>query len=192
MSLAGKSQLRIAETEKYPHVTYFFNGGEETPFEGEDRVIVPSPKVATYDLQPEMSALKVTEEVVNRLSDYDLVILNFANPDMVGHTGVVEAGKSAVNTIDGCLEKVIDEVIKLGGKALVTSDHGNCEQMIKADGSPHTAHTTNLVHMVYVGEDSDEVVLRDGILADIAPTIIDLLGIQVPGVMSGSSLISRK
>ena len=192
VSLAGKSQLRIAETEKYPHVTYFFNGGEETPFEGEDRVIVPSPKVATYDLQPEMSALKVTEEVVNRLSDYDLVILNFANPDMVGHTGVVEAGKSAVNTIDGCLEKVIDEVIKLGGKALVTSDHGNCEQMIKADGSPHTAHTTNLVHMVYVGEDSDEVVLRDGILADIAPTIIDLLGIQVPGVMSGSSLISRK
>ena len=192
VSLAGKSQLRIAETEKYPHVTYFFNGGEETPFEGEDRVIVPSPKVATYDLQPEMSAPKVTEEVVNRLSDYDLVILNFANPDMVGHTGVVEAGKSAVNTIDGCLEKVIDEVIKLGGKALVTSDHGNCEQMIKADGSPHTAHTTNLVHMVYVGEDSDEVVLRDGILADIAPTIIDLLGIQVPGVMSGSSLISRK
>jgi 2,3-bisphosphoglycerate-independent phosphoglycerate mutase len=192
VSLAGKSQLRIAETEKYPHVTYFFNGGEETPFEGEDRVIVPSPKVATYDLQPEMSALKVTEEVVNRLSDYDLVILNFANPDMVGHTGVVEAGKSAVNTIDGCLEKVIDEVIKLGGKALVTSDHGNCEQMIKADGSPHTAHTTNLVHMVYVGEDSAEVVLRDGILADIAPTIIELLGIQSPGAMSGSSLISRK
>ena len=190
VSLAGKTQLRIAETEKYPHVTYFFNGGLEEPFDGEDRVIVPSPKVATYDLQPEMSAPKVTEEVVNRLSNYDLVILNFANPDMVGHTGVVEAGKSAVQTIDKCLEAVIDEVIRLGGKALVTSDHGNCEQMIKEDGSPHTAHTTNLVHLVYIGEDYEGVQLNDGILADIAPTILDLLGIAPPDDMNGSSLIS--
>ena len=153
-------------------------------------MIVPSPKVATYDLQPEMSAPKVTEEVVNRLSNYDLVILNFANPDMVGHTGVVEAGKSAVQTIDKCLEAVIDEVIRLGGKALVTSDHGNCEQMIKEDGSPHTAHTTNLVHLVYIGEDYEGVQLNDGILADIAPTILDLLGIAPPDDMNGSSLIS--
>ncbi len=189
---SGKKQLRIAETEKYPHVTYFFNGGEETPFDGEDRVIVPSPKVATYDLQPEMSALKVTEEVITRLKDYDLVILNFANPDMVGHTGVVEAAKSAVRTIDNCLEKVIDEVIRLEGKALVTSDHGNCEQMIKSDGSPHTAHTTNLVHLVYVAQDAPGIELKDGILADISPTILDMLKLEVPDSMSGSSLISKK
>jgi len=192
VSASGKKQLRIAETEKYPHVTYFFNGGEETPFNGEDRVIVPSPKVATYDLQPEMSAPKVTKEVVSRLQDYDLVILNFANPDMVGHTGVVEAAERAVNTIDSCLEQVIDEVIRLGGKALVTSDHGNCEQMIKDDGSPHTAHTTNLVHLVYVAQDAGEIELRDGILADIAPTILDMLGLEVPNSMSGSSLVSTE
>ena len=189
---SGKKQLRIAETEKYPHVTYFFNGGEETPFNGEDRVIVPSPKVATYDLQPEMSAPKVTKEVISRLKDYDLVILNFANPDMVGHTGVVEAAKRAVNTIDSCLEQVIDEVIRIEGKALVTSDHGNCEQMIKGDGSPHTAHTTNLVQLVYVAQDAADIELRDGILADISPTILDMLGLEVPNSMSGSSLISRK
>lgn len=189
---SGKKQLRIAETEKYPHVTYFFNGGEETPFDGEDRVIVPSPKVATYDLQPEMSAPKVTEEVISRLKDYDLVILNFANPDMVGHTGVVEAAKVAVNTIDSCLERVIDEVIRLEGKALVTSDHGNCEQMIKGDGSPHTAHTTNLVHLAYVAQDAEDIELRDGILADISPTILDMLELEAPNSMSGSSLISRE
>ncbi|MED6300059.1 MAG: 2,3-bisphosphoglycerate-independent phosphoglycerate mutase [Verrucomicrobiota bacterium] len=192
VSASGKKQLRIAETEKYPHVTYFFNGGEETPFNGEDRVIVPSPKVATYDLQPEMSAPKVTKEVISRLQDYDLVILNFANPDMVGHTGVVEAAERAVNTIDSCLEQVIDEVIRLGGKALVTSDHGNCEQMIKDDGSPHTAHTTNLVHLVYVAQDAGEIELRDGILADIAPTILDMLGLEVPNSMSGLSLVSTE
>ena len=192
VSASGKKQLRIAETEKYPHVTYFFNGGEETPFNGEDRVIVPSPKVATYDLQPEMSAPKVTKEVVSRLQDYDLVILNFANPDMVGHTGVVEAAERAVNTIDSYLEQVIDEVIRLGGKALVTSDHGNCEQMIKDDVSPHTAHTTNLVHLVYVAQDAGEIELRDGILADIAPTILDMLGLEVPNSMSGSSLVSTE
>ena len=173
-------------------MTYFFNGGEEQPFEGEDRVIVPSPKVATYDLQPEMSASQVTNEVVSRIKDYDLVILNFANPDMVGHTGVVEAARKAVATIDDSLEKVIDEVIRLGGRALITADHGNCEQMIKEDGSPHTAHTTNLVHLVYVAEDSSQVELRDGILADIAPTLLDMMDIQPPGAMSGASLLKRK
>ena len=191
VSGAGLNQLRIAETEKYPHVTYFFNGGEETPFEGEDRVIVPSPKVATYDLQPEMSAPQVTGEVVSRLGDYDLVILNFANPDMVGHTGVVEAAVNAVETIDASLEKVIDEVTRLGGKALITADHGNCDQMIKPDGSPHTAHTTNLVHLIYVGEDAEAVEMKDGILADIAPTLLDMLGVEKPGEMTGESLIVR-
>ena len=192
VSGAGRTQLRIAETEKYPHVTYFFNGGEEQPFEGEDRVIVPSPKVATYDLQPEMNALQVTDEVVSRLKDYDLVILNFANPDMVGHTGVVEAARNAVATIDSCLERVVDEVIRLGGRALITADHGNCEQMIKDDGSPHTAHTTNLVHLVYVAEDSSRVELRDGILADIAPTLLDMMDIGPPVAMTGNSLIARQ
>ncbi|MFP6873495.1 MAG: 2,3-bisphosphoglycerate-independent phosphoglycerate mutase [Verrucomicrobiales bacterium] len=192
VSGAGRTQLRIAETEKYPHVTYFFNGGEEPPFEGEDRVIVPSPKVATYDLQPEMSALQLTEEVISRLKDYDLVILNFANPDMVGHTGVVEAARAAVATIDSCLERVVDEVMRLGGRALITADHGNCEQMIKDDGSPHTAHTTNLVHLVYVAEDSGQVALRDGILADIAPTLLEMMDIEAPAAMSGTSLIARQ
>ena len=192
VSNAGRTQLRIAETEKYPHVTYFFNGGEEQPFEGEDRVIVPSPKVATYDLQPEMNASQVTDEVVSRLEEYDLVILNFANPDMVGHTGVVEAARKSVATIDNCLERVVDEVMRLGGRALITADHGNCEQMIKDDGSPHTAHTTNLVHLVYVAGDSSQVALRDGILADIAPTLLAMMNIEVPAAMSGTSLIARE
>ena len=149
---AGKKQLRIAETEKYPHVTYFFNGGVEEPCEGEERVIVPSPKVATYDLQPEMSAEEVTAEVVKRLKDFDLVILNFANPDMVGHTGVVEAAIKAVET-DRCVGEGGGggDACGLGGKLLITADHGNCEFMINADGSPHTAHTTNLGAFVVCG-----------------------------------------
>jgi 2,3-bisphosphoglycerate-independent phosphoglycerate mutase len=186
---AGKTQLRAAETEKYPHVTYFFNGGEETPNEGEDRLLEPSPKVATYDLQPEMNAPGLTEKLVPKLKDYDLVILNFANPDMVGHTGIVEAGVKAVETIDGCVKRVVEEVQRLGGKALITADHGNCEQMIKPDGSPHTAHTTNLVHLIYVAEDSGEVTLKDGILADISPTLLDMLGVEKPEAMTGGSLI---
>ncbi len=191
VSKADMRQLRIAETEKYPHVTYFFNGGVEQPFPGEDRVIVPSPKVATYDLQPEMSAPEVTREVVERLKDYDLVILNFANPDMVGHTGVVEAGIKAVETIDACVKAVIEEVLALEGKALVTADHGNCEMMIKPDGSPHTAHTTNLVHLIYVSEDADDFMVGDGILADIAPTLLDMLDLDAPREMSGRSLLLR-
>jgi 2,3-bisphosphoglycerate-independent phosphoglycerate mutase len=192
VSEAGKKQLRIAETEKYPHVTYFFNGGVEVPFAGEDRVIVPSPKVATYDLKPEMSALEVTTEVVNRLKEYDLVILNFANPDMVGHTGVVEAGIKAVETIDRCLHQVLEKLLELGGKAIVTADHGNCETMRNPDGSPNTAHTTNLVHFLYVAADSGEYRLQDGILADVAPTLLGLLGLEAPKEMTGHSLLERK
>jgi len=147
--------------------------------------------VATYDLQPEMSAPEVTREVVERLKDYDLVILNFANPDMVGHTGVVAAGVRAVETIDACVKAVIEEVLALDGKALVTADHGNCELMIKPDGSPHTAHTTNLVHLVYVAEDADDYLVGDGILADIAPTLLDMLGLDPPREMTGKSLLLR-
>jgi len=192
VSEAGKKQLRIAETEKYPHVTYFFNGGLEVPYPGEDRVIVPSPKVATYDLQPEMSAPQVTAEVVARLKEYDLVILNFANPDMVGHTGVVEAGIKAVETIDGCVRQVLETLLALGGKALVTADHGNCELMRNPDGSPNTAHTTNLVHFIYVAPDASEYRLKDGILADVAPTLLDMLGLPVPKEMTGHTLLERK
>ena len=188
---AGKRQLRIAETEKYPHITYFFNGGVETPFPSEDRRIVPSPKVATYDLQPEMSADKVTAEVLNDLADYDLVILNFANPDMVGHTGVVEAAVTAVETIDDAVQQVIERVLELGGKALVTADHGNCEYLRNPDGSPNTAHTTNLVHVIYVADDAGSVEVDDGILADVAPTLLALLGVERPLEMTGQNLLRK-
>ncbi len=188
---AGKNQLRAAETEKYPHVTYFFNGGVETPNDGEDRLLEPSPKVATYDLQPEMSAPPLTEQLVPKLKDYDLVIVNFANPDMVGHTGIVEAAVEAVETIDASVKAVVEEALRLGGRVLVTADHGNCEQMIKPDGSPHTAHTINLVHLIYVAGDAAGVTLKDGILADIAPTLLDMLGVDQPEAMTGGSLIER-
>ena len=154
VSEAGLKQLRIAETEKYPHVTYFFNGGEEQPYAGEDRMIVPSPKVATYDLQPEMNAPEVTRKVVEQLKNYDLVILNFANPDMVGHTGIVEACIKACETIDAGVQAVTEETLRLGGQLLITADHGNCEQLRNSDGSPHTSHTTNLVHAIYVSKDN--------------------------------------
>ena len=192
VSDAGKSQLRIAETEKYPHVTYFFNGGIETPYPGEDRVIVPSPKVATYELQPEMSAPEVTKEVAKRLKDYELVILNFANPDMVGHTGFVKAGIKAVETVDDCVRQVLEESLRLDGKALVTADHGNCELMRNPDGSPNTAHTTNLVHFIYVAKETSGIKLEDGILADVAPTLLQLLGLEKPPEMTGHSLLARK
>jgi 2,3-bisphosphoglycerate-independent phosphoglycerate mutase len=189
VSAAGKTQLRIAETEKYPHVTYFFNGGVERPFAGEDRKIVPSPKVATYDLQPEMSARLVTDEVLARMAQYDLIILNFANPDMVGHTGVVPAGIKAVETIDECVGRIIPKLLDLDGKCLVTADHGNCELMRNPDGSPNTAHTTNLVHCVYVARDARRFRCRDGILADVAPTLLFMLGLPQPSEMSGKNLL---
>ena len=189
VSAAGKTQLRIAETEKYPHVTYFFNGGIEQAFPGEDRKIVPSPKVATYDLQPEMSARAVTEVVLESLPRYDLIILNFANPDMVGHTGVVEAGVKAVETIDECVSRIVPALLALGGKCLITADHGNCEQMRNADGSPNTAHTTNLVHFIYVAEDAKQFRVEDGILADVAPTLLFLLGLPQPPEMTGHNLL---
>jgi 2,3-bisphosphoglycerate-independent phosphoglycerate mutase len=193
VAAAGMNQMRIAETEKYPHVTYFFNGGVEEPNKGEDRVIIPSPKdVPTYDFKPEMSAPQVTETVVSKLKDYDLVILNFANPDMVGHTGVVEAAIKAVETIDAGVKAVVEETLRLGGKLLLTADHGNCEYMRNPDGSPNTAHTTNLVHIVYVAEDAGQFEVKDGILADVAPTLLDMLGLPKPKEMTGSSLLVRK
>jgi 2,3-bisphosphoglycerate-independent phosphoglycerate mutase len=192
VSAAARTQLRIAETEKYPHVTYFFNGGVERAFPGEDRKIVPSPKVATYDLQPEMSAPEVTDEVCAGMANYDLVILNFANPDMVGHTGVVEAAIKAVETVDACVARIIPELLTLDGKALITADHGNCELMRNPDGSPNTAHTTNLVHLIYVADDASHFRCRDGILADVAPTLLFLLGLPQPKEMTGKNLLTRK
>ena len=189
VSAAGKSQLRIAETEKYAHVTYFFNGGIERPFPGEDRKLVPSPKVATYDLQPEMSAREVTEEVLAWMANYDLIILNFANPDMVGHTGVLDAGIKAVDTVDRCVARIIPKLLDLDGKCIVTADHGNCEQMRNSDGSANTAHTTNLVHFIYVATDAAQFRCEDGILADVAPTLLFLLGLPQPKQMTGHNLL---
>src|ERR1044071_9112707 len=189
VSAAGKSQLRMAETEKYAHVTYFFNGGVEKPFPGEDRKLIPSPKVATYDLKPEMSAFEVTDELLARMADYDLIILNFGNPDRVGHTGVVEAGIKAVETVDACCARIISKLLELDGKALVTADHGNCEQMRNPDGSPNTAHTTYLVHFIYVAKDAARFRCEDGILADVAPTLLFLLGLPQPKEMTGHNLL---
>jgi len=191
VSKAGKSQLRIAETEKYAHVTYFFNGGVEKPFAGEERLLVPSPKVATYDLKPEMSAFEVTDELLKRIDKFDLIILNFANPDMVGHTGVVEAGIKAVEAVDQCCAKIIPRLLELDGKAIVTADHGNCELMRNPDGSPNTAHTTNLVHFIYVANNAKKFRCNDGILADVAPTLLFMLGMDKPSDMTGRSLLCR-
>ena len=189
VSKTRKTQLRIAETEKYAHVTYFFNGGVEKPFPGEERLLVPSPKVATYDLQPEMSAFEVTDELLKRIDKFDLIILNFANPDMVGHTGVIEAGIKAVETVDQCCAKIIPKLLELDGKAIVTADHGNCELMRNPDGSPNTAHTTNLVHFIYVASDAKKFKCNDGILADVAPTLLFLLGTDKPSEMTGQNLL---
>ncbi len=192
VSVAGKSQLRIAETEKYAHVTYFFNGGVEKPFPGEERKLIPSPKVATYDLKPEMSAFEVTDELLTRFDKFDLIILNFANPDMVGHTGIVTAGIKAVETVDECCSRIIPKLLELDGKCIVTADHGNCEQMRNPDGSPNTAHTTNLVHCIYVAKDSRQFRCEDGILADVAPTLLFLLGMKKPNEMTGRNLLVKR
>ena len=189
---AGLRQLRIAETEKYAHVTFFFNGGNEEPFAGEDRVLIPSPKeVATYDQKPAMSAPQVSDEVVKRIASgtYDLIILNFANPDMVGHTGILPAAIAAMETVDTCLGRVVDAVLAAGGRLLITADHGNCEQMTDAQGKPHTAHTTNPVPLILVDPDLRGAKLRQGILADIAPTLLQLLNLEKPLEMTGSSLL---
>lgn len=193
ISRAGLRQLRIAETEKYAHVTYFFNGGKEVPNPGEDRALIPSPKVATYDLMPEMSAFLVRDEVMAQIDSgkYDLIVLNFANPDMVGHTGIFEAAVKAVEVVDGCVGAVVDEVLKKGGAVLLTADHGNAEKMIDlTTGQPHTAHTTNPVPFTLIINDGQKYSLRqDGILADIAPTALELLRIPQPEAMSGKNLI---
>ena len=188
ISKLGLTQLRIAETEKYAHVTFFFNGGVEQTFPGEDRCLIASPKVATYDLQPEMSAYEVAAEAVKRIESgaYDVIILNFANSDMVGHTGVYEAASKAVATVDECVGKVVEATSKMGGVSLITADHGNAEQMIDTTGEPFTAHTTNLVPFYIVGA---SVNLRDGRLADIAPTMLDLMGLEKPAEMDGETLI---
>ena len=188
LSKLGMTQLRIAETEKYAHVTFFFNGGQEAVFSGEDRVLIPSPKVATYDLQPEMSAEAITEEVESRIASgqYDVIILNFANCDMVGHTGVFEAAVKAVETVDQCVARVVKATSDMGGVALITADHGNAEIMLDEEGKPFTAHTTNPVPFCIVGAD---VRLRDGRLADIAPTMLDLMGLNKPEEMDGKTLI---
>tara|TARA_Y100001934_G_C12373581_1_gene787822 strand:- start:1083 stop:2627 length:1545 start_codon:yes stop_codon:yes gene_type:complete len=187
----GLKQLRTAETEKYPHVTFFFNGGIETPNEGEERAMVSSPKVATYDLQPEMSAEGVTSGVCEKIrsGEFDAVIINYANPDMVGHTGSIPATMKAVETTDRCVGEVLAAVKEMGGSALVTADHGNAERMVDPTGKPHTAHTTNLVHLFYVGPDQDKRKLRDGILADVSPTLMDMLGVPKPEEMTGRSLL---
>jgi 2,3-bisphosphoglycerate-independent phosphoglycerate mutase len=188
---AGLKQMRIAETEKYPHVTYFFNGGAEEENPGEKRFIIPSPKdVATYDLKPQMSASEVTQTVLDNLKDFDLVILNFANPDMVGHTGVVQAAIKAVETIDSSVQAIVEQTLRLGGKLLITADHGNCEYMRNPDGSPNTAHTTNPVDIIYVADDAPSKKLRNGILADVAPTLLEMLNLKKPDQMTGTSLLS--
>ncbi len=189
ISSLGISQLRIAETEKYAHVTFFFNGGVEKMYEGEDRILVNSPKVATYDLQPEMSAPEVTEKVLEAIASgkYDVIILNYANCDMVGHTGVFDAAKTAVETVDSCVGRVVEAMRDIGGVSIITADHGNADKMIDEDGSsPFTAHTTNEVPFCLVGAN---VTLRDGKLCDIAPTMLDLLGLAKPDEMTGESLI---
>ena len=192
ISKNGKTQLRIAETEKYAHVTFFFNGGNEKQYDGEDRILVPSPKVETYDLKPEMSAYEVTDKVVEAIKTkkYNSIILNYANPDMVGHTGSLEAAIKAIETIDECVGKVVEAVEQVNGILLITADHGNAEQMIDyKTGDPHTAHTTNPVPLILLGMDNVE--LKEGKLADLAPTMLDIMGLEKPEEMTGESIIVK-
>ena len=195
VSERGLKQLRIAETEKYAHVTYFFNGGREAPFEGEERILIPSPRdVATYDQKPQMSALEVTDEVVRQIeaNRFDLIVLNFANPDMIGHSGILKAAIQAVEVIDRCLERIVRTALAAGGVVLITADHGNLEQMVDYQtGEPHTAHTTLPVPFILIGDEKEKLQLRPGIHADIAPTILDLMQIPKPPQMDHDSLILR-
>jgi 2,3-bisphosphoglycerate-independent phosphoglycerate mutase len=186
---AGKKQIRIAETEKYPHVTFFFSGGREEPFEGENRILRNSPKVPTYDLQPEMSAFELTAALVPELEkgEVDFVCLNFANGDMVGHTGIMEAAIKACEAVDVCVKQVIETALANNYTTIIIADHGNCETMINPDGSPNTAHTTNPVPIIMV--DKEQIPIHNGVLGDIAPTILELMGIEKPLVMTGNSLL---
>ena len=189
LSKSGKTQLRIAETQKYAHVTFFFNGGEEKQFDGEDRILIKSPDVETFDMKPEMSAFEVTDAVVDAINSdkYDVIILNYANCDMVGHTGIFDAAKTAVEAVDTCVGRMVDAILAKGGAAVITTDHGNADKMCEPDGSPFTAHTTNPVPLMIVGYDCK---LRDGgVLADIAPTMLQILGVPQPAEMTGKSLI---
>ena len=185
----GKTQLRIAETQKYAHVTFFFNGGEEKTFDGEDRILIKSPDVATFDLMPEMSAYPVKDAVVKEIlsGKYDAVILNFANCDMVGHTGIFDAAVAAVEAVDTCVGEVIDATLKMGGKAIITADHGNADFMFDEKGEPFTPHTTNPVPFCVVGHNCE--LKQGGKLADIAPTLLQLMGVEKPAEMNGESLI---
>lgn len=195
VSSLGKTQLRIAETEKYAHVTFFFNGGIEPPYAGEDRILIASPKVATYDLQPEMSALEVTDRVLESIDSgkYDLIIMNLANCDMVGHTGVFSAAVKAVETVDGCVGKIAEAVARAGGKLLITADHGNAEVMTDEEGNIVTSHSTNPVPLIYFDPSTAETVeLSDGSLCDLAPTILTMMGLPVPEEMEGRCLISKR
>ena len=190
----GMTQLRIAETEKYAHVTFFFNGGVEEPYKGEDRILVPSPKVATYDLQPEMSAIEVTDKVVEAIKSekYDFIILNYANGDMVGHTGVIEAAVKAVETVDTCVGRFVEAIRKVGGVVCITADHGNADQMVDpVSGAPFTAHTTNPVPFIVVA-DNVGWIASDGALCDIAPTLLTLAGMEIPAEMTGKSMVKLK
>lgn len=196
LSLMGKTQLRLAETEKYPHVSFFFSGGQETPFAGETRIVVESPKVETYDQCPQMNARGITDVLLEALDrqDYDVLVVNYANGDMVGHTGDLSAAVCAVETVDSCLGEVVSKVLALDGDLLVTADHGNCEQMFDYESNqPHTQHTTELVPFIYVSKKTDGVYVREGgKLCDIAPTILELLGLDKPSQMSGNSLLGRR
>jgi 2,3-bisphosphoglycerate-independent phosphoglycerate mutase len=190
ISKLGLRQLRIAETEKYAHVTFFFNGGNEVPFPGEDRILIPSPDVATYDLKPEMSAYELTDKLVQAIESgkYDAIICNYANPDMVGHTGNFEATVKAIEALDKCLDRVVNAVQHAGGEALITADHGNAEQMRNPEtGQPHTAHTSNPVPLIYVGRPA--ILEGNGALSDVAPTMLQLMGIEKPAEMGGGSLV---
>ena len=188
LSGLGLKQLRAAETEKYPHVTFFFSGGREIPFEGEERILVNSPKVATYDLQPEMSAPELKSKVKAAIekNDVDFFCVNFANPDMVGHTGVFSAIKTACETVDGCVKELVETATKHNYKMVIIADHGNADFAVNPDGTPNTAHSVNLVPCIVLGEDSIE--MKDGILADVAPTILKLMGVSKPEEMTGSPL----
>ena len=189
LAAQGKTQVRIAETEKYPHVTFFFSGGREQEFDGERRLLIPSPKVATYDLQPEMSAYGIAEAICNDIETHapDFICLNFANPDMVGHTGVFDAVVKAVETVDKCTEKVVETGLLHGYSFIILADHGNSEFMVNEDGSPNTAHTTNLVPCVLIDKDYKHI--HDGKLGDIAPTVLRLLNLDIPIEMQGNVLV---